>query len=507
MAVRERVFRQLAERRLKKMKFSWINMRMVQEAQLDRLLKAGRKTIWGREHGFDSINTYEEYKSRIPITRYEDMKKWWKRLYDGERNVTWPGRIKYMAMTSGTTQGNKYLPISRHNIRTTLKGGFDASVAYYARTGDSSISGGKTLFLGGSTDLEREGKVFVGDNSGIQSDGVPRFLQRMRIPDRKTGLIRDWERKVEVIAEQALEEDIRVIGGVPSWTTIFCRRALEIAASKDRKADCLRGIWPNLKCYVHGGMSYSPYRDRLAALLGDGVVTVDTYSATEGGFLAVQQEEGNPAMALLLDRGVFYEFVPLEELDNENPKRFPIWEVEPGVVYVVLLTANSGVWSYFVGDTLKFDSVTPPNMLFTGRTKSFLNAFGEHVIEEELETAVREACEGFGVSVSDYTVAPFFPDEDNPVPGHRWFVEFTGGAPDSASFFRRVDESIRANNEDYDTHRKGDYALWIDLTVCPEGTFYKWMKRRGKLGGQNKVPRVLTDPELVKFLEEAIVSP
>jgi len=466
----------------------------VQERLLRRLIRAARDTRFGREHSFARVRSIADYQARVPLREYLDFKPWWDRLFEGERDVTWPGRIRYFPITSGTTAGNKLIPLSAHGVRNQLRAGRDVITFHLALTGDADLFAGKFLYLGGSTDLKRgPHDTLIGDLSAIMALETPRYVHAVRLPSREINFIADWEKKLQAMAEEALDEDVRGISGTPSWMMCLFERVLELRERRGRPAATLAEIWPNLSLVVHGGCSFEPYRRSFAELFGKPVHTLEVYPASEG-FIAVQDRPGENDLLLLMDRGIFFEFVPVEELGKPAPRRLTVADVETGVNYALVLTTDSGLWSYVIGDTVRFTSLRPHRLRITGRTKQFLNAFGEHVIVEEVEEAIAEACRETGAEVQEFHIAPLFPERGPARPGHQWFVEFRRPPEDVSRFRDIADGVVQRKNDDYAAHRRGDAGMLPpEIVALPPGTFFAAMKSIGKLGGQHKVPRLSND--------------
>jgi hypothetical protein len=491
---------------LARMRANALDPAPAQQRLLERLLAAGRRTAFGREHGFDRITTYEAYRSSVPLGDYFRMEPWWRRARAGETSVAWPGKVGYFGVSSGTTSGEKYLPISSATIGTNKRGGFD-NLAPFLAEGGGDVLGGKFVFLGASTSLKREGPVWVGDNTGIMARKIPWPFSRLYLPGREIAGISGWEAKMAKVVECSIDADVRLIAGLPSWIVVFGQTLLEHAARAGRKAASLKDVWPNLQLIVHGGTSFPPYRERLRALLGADLWTLDGYSATEGGMLAVQDGPRDPSLIPLVDLGAFLEFVPLAEVGRADARRFRVHETEPGQDYAVVLTTNAGIWSYYVGDVVRFTSARPWRLAFAGRIAHMLNGFGEHVSGAEIEKALLEASRSTGVRVREHTSAARYPSPETPTGRHVHYVEFDGPPGDLARLAQVLDATIRAGNGDYDAHRAERYGMDVPLIVpVPEGTFLAWMKARGKLGGQNKIPRVLK-PEQEVEIRALVESP
>ncbi|MCA8970732.1 MAG: GH3 auxin-responsive promoter family protein [Planctomycetes bacterium] len=465
----------------------------VQERLLQRLLARARHTEFGREHRFDRVSGSDEYRRCVPLRGYTELAPYWQRARDGACDVTWPGFVRDWALSSGTTAGEKFLPVSTATIRTNKRGGFDALVPFLAHDARPLFEG-KLLFLGGSTALREVGESRIGDNTGIMQREIPAFFRRMHVPSRGVASLTDWEQKIAAAGTECLGADVRLLSGVPSWILLFCERVLALARERDPNAT-LRDVWPRLACFVHGGVGFAPYRARFERLLGTSITTIDTFSASEGGMLGVQDQPGSCAMLPLADLGTFFEFVPVEELESSSPTRLRLAEVDTGVLYALVLTTNSGIWSYILGDIVRFESRDPLRFVFAGRIAHTLNAFGEHVSSGELDRAVAAASAQCAVELVEFAVATRYPSETDPIGQHVYFCEFEGASPDEDGFEDRftaaIDATLQAGNEDYATHRT--YGLRAPaLSIVPSGGFEAWMARRGKIGGQNKVPRVLT---------------
>lgn len=491
----------LARRRLAALHAAARDPGPVQRRLFERLLARMARTEFGRRHDLGLVRTPVDFAAALPLQDYASMAPWWERARHGERDVCWPGAIRYWALSSGTTSGEKFLPVSGDTIAGNKRGGFDSLVPHLCTPEGSRLFGGKLLFLGGCTQLRREGDVFVGDNTGIMALHVPAVLRRWHTPDRTVRALPSWEEKVARAAAQAALQDLRMLAGVPSWIVLFGEAVLAEARRRGRRADVLRDVWPALQLFVHGGVSFEPYRQRVRELVGADIRTTDTYSASEGGMLAVQDRDDDPGMLPLLDLNTFFEFVPRGELGSERPRRLTIAEVETGVDYAIALTTNSGIPAYLVGDLVRFTSRDPLRLVFAGRTAHTLSAFGEHVSGGELDRAIATAAAATGAVVAEYAVGVRFPDADDAMGQHCWFVEFHRAPDDAAAFAAAIDRTIQAGNEDYATHRS--FGLRTpSVTVLPAGSFLAWMRRHGKIGGQHKVPRVAS-ASMMRELREA----
>ncbi|MFW6108367.1 MAG: GH3 family domain-containing protein [bacterium] len=464
-----------------------------QERLLLDMVRKARRTEWGRSHDYARIRSVGDFQRAVPVTCYEDMAPLWHRAFDGARDVTWPGHIEHFTITSGTTTGiAKSMPISRAMGRANRRAGTALLGLCCGQTPGTDLLGGKTLYFGGDTRLTRRGACWEGTASGIAAAHLPRLAYRFRLPEPEVAAIDDWEERVGTIAARYADSDVRAVAGLPVWSLLLFRRLAEVARERTGRADAtVRDLWPELALFVGFGMALAPYRERLDELAGRPLAYVRTYSSSEGGLNAVQSEQGDAAMRLDVDAGVFYEFVPRDELDADRPRRLTLAEVEPGVDYGILLTTPSGIWAYDVGDVVRFTSLSPPKIVFAGRSKLLLNEFGEHVIEEELEDAAAAACAACDARVADFTVASVYPTSADSRSGHRWLVEFDGPAPSSDAFAARLDQRLVAVNLDYKLHRRHDFAMRPPRVIAlAPGTFYQWARRHGQLGGQHKVPRI-----------------
>lgn len=479
----------------------------VQEELLKELVSKGRKTTFGREHGFAAINCVADYQERVPLREYLAFKPYWDRLLEGATDVTWPGRISRFALTSGTTAGNKLIPVSREGIRSFLRAGRDVLNFYLQATEDTDLFKGKFLYLGGSTELKPAAHgIQMGDLSGIMAKAMPSFVERFRLPSAEANLIPDWEKKLEVVAKESVNADVRGISGTPSWVLCLFQRVFELKRAEGGRAETLADVWPNLSFMVHGGTSFEPYRKTFGDLFGKTVQTIEVYPASEG-FIGIQDQLGEPDLLLMADTGLFYEFVPVEEMDKPEPTRLTVANVEKDVQYAIVLTTNSGLWSYVIGDIVRFTSLRPHRLRVTGRIKQFLNAFGEHLIAEEVENALTRAAHETDAEVKEFHLAPVYPSDPRVRPAHQCIVEFTNPPGDTDRFAEIFDAQLCEQNDDYAAHRKDDAGLTApEVIPVPEGTFYDTMKSLDKLGGQHKVPRLSNERDFADQLLETARS-
>ena len=481
-----------------------------QERELLRLLQRARHTRFGRDHQFGSIGSVADYQARVPLRRYEDFwQDYWEAEFPRLTDCTWPGTMPYFALTSGTTTGvTKYIPCSREMVAANVKAAADILVHHLAARPDSRLLAGRNFMLGGSTELrELAPGVLAGDLSGIAARTTPWWARLRYFPPRELETIADWERKIERFAEASLQADIRSIGGTPSWMLIFFDKLAELHPERGKR---LVETYPDLELVIHGAVNFAPYRKLFGELLeGSRAETREVYAASEGFFGVADRGDGE-GLRLITDNGLFFEFVPLEELDAKRPTRHWLANVEPDVNYAIAVTSCAGLWSYLVGDTVRFIERAPPRVLITGRTSYTLSAFGEHLIDEEIETAVAAAAEAIGAAVVDYSVGALVPERSNELGQHLYVVEFAAAIPDAAAlqrFAETLDADLSATNEDYEAHRAGGYGLKAPLihAVAP-GRFAAWMKSRGQLGGQHKVPRIITDADLFRNLRDFMGS-
>jgi len=477
-----------------------------QERQLLKLVRRASGTRFGQDHGFQKIASVSDFQAQVPLRRYEDFwEDYWKPAFPRLTDISWPGTVPYFAVTSGTTKGvTKYIPCSAAMTKSNIRASLDVLVHHITARPNTHLFAGRSFMLGGSTALVDEAPgVQSGDLSGIAAAEVPRWARSRYFPPSDLALIGDWEEKVAALAPASLAADIRSISGTPSWLLIFFDA---LHALRPEAPHRLASYYPNLELVIHGGVGFEPYRKQFEALLeGSHAELREVYPASEG-FMAIADRGPGEGMRLNLDHGLFFEFIPVEELDAPNPTRHWIGDAEIGVNYAVALSTCAGVWSYIVGDTVRLVDRDPPRLLVTGRTSYMLSAFGEHLIGEEIEHAVASAAEAIGAMVDDFSVGALFPKKKGDLGGHLFVVEFSGEPPDTAMlerFAAAIDESLSAANEDYEAHRSGGFGLNAPrIHAVPHGSFAAWMKSRGKLGGQNKVPRIINDETLFANLRD-----
>ena len=455
---------------------------------LQRLTSKAKNTEWGRTHGFADNMGYGAFATSSPVNTYEELKDSIDRMRQGEEDVLWPGAVRWYAKSSGTTNDkSKFIPVSRDGLRDThYAGGKDAVVWYLRNNPGSRLFDGKALILGGSHAPNYNLKnSLVGDLSAILIENTNPLVNMVRVPGKSVALLADFEEKREKIARMTVNENVSSLSGVPSWMLSVLNRILEITGKED-----FTEIWPNIEVFFHGGVAFTPYRKQYERLFpSDRMHYMETYNASEG-FFGLQDEPGDVAMSLMIDYGVFYEFIPMDELDRENPTVLPLWGVQTGKNYAMVISTSSGLWRYMIGDTVRFTSVNPYKFVITGRTKFFINAFGEELIVDNAEKGLAKACMVTGAEVLEYTAAPVFMD-DNGKCRHQWLVEFTK-KPDNLQHFADVlDKTLQEINSDYEAKRYKDITLQkLELVEARKGLFHEWLAMKGKLGGQHKVPRL-----------------
>ncbi|MCF4100653.1 GH3 auxin-responsive promoter family protein [Gillisia sp. M10.2A] len=466
-----------------------------QQRVFQELLSKAQNTKFGKDHQFSTIKTYEQFAEQVPIRDYEELKPYVDEMVAGKPDILWPGKPLYYAKTSGTTSGAKYIPLTKESMPTHIKAARNAILCYIEDTGKAEFVDGKMIFLQGSPELTEKNGVKLGRLSGIVAHFVPAYLQKNRMPSWETNCIDDWETKVATIVEETKQEDMSVISGIPSWVQMYFEQLQHNTGKK------VGELFPNFDLFIYGGVNYEPYRAKFENLIGRKVDSIELYPASEG-FFAFQDRQEDKGMLLQLDSGMFYEFVVAEEFYNDKPKRLTIGEVEIGVNYVMLISTNAGLWAYNLGDTIQFTSVKPYKIIVSGRIKHFISAFGEHVIGKEVEQAMQEASSKSSVRISEFTVAPQITPEGEELPYHEWFIEFENEPEDLANFARVLDEALQRQNSYYYDLIVGKVLQPLKITKVPQDGFQKYMKSIGKLGGQNKLPRLSNDRKIAQELEK-----
>ncbi|MGH7407602.1 MAG: GH3 auxin-responsive promoter family protein, partial [Candidatus Methylomirabilales bacterium] len=478
----------------------------VQETTLLRLVARARDTVYGQAHEFNRIRSVADYQRQVPVREYLDFRPLWQRALAGAHDLTWPGRPRHWVNTSGTTAGEKLIPVTTEALASHRKGGWDAFLLAADRVGPAHLLGGPMLFLGGTSALRPVGRgCLVGDLSGLVVRRLPPGLRRRYSPGPTVAAIPDWETRLAAAAALAARQDLRLLCGMPSWVLILLERVASVRQAAERPIRNLGECWPNLKVFIHGGVAFAPYRRLFEESIGRPLDRIEVYPASEG-FVAVQTE-ATDGLTLMLDYGIFYEFIPVEDLGRDRPRRHTVTDLELGRSYAIALTTPAGLWSYVLGDTVRFIARDPLRLEITGRVRHFVNAFGENVIVEEVERALVEAAGRTRAEVVEFTVAPRYPTPANPRGGHDWLVEFRVAPPDQEAFARTLDETLRALNPDYRIKRSGDVGMTRPRVIqVPPGTFYRWMREAGKLGDQHKVPRV-TNSRTIADAVLAVAAP
>ncbi len=486
-----RIWAQIAERETQK----WASKPLeTQEKTFQALIERAKDTAFGRDHDFASIKTMKDFQDRVPVRDYEGLRNYVDRVVDGESDVLWPGRPLYYAKTSGTTSGAKYIPLTKESVPYHIKSARNALLTHIRNTGRSGFLNGKMIFLQGSPELEDKKGVSLGRLSGITAHFVPSYLLKNRMPSWETNCIEDWEKKVDAITEETHQVDMTVISGIPPWVQMYFERLMAKTGKKT-----MAEIFPNFDLFVTGGVALEPYKARLLELFGKDVPILETYPASEG-FFAYQDQSNSPDLLLLLDNAMFYEFVPADQYFEENPPRLTIGDVALGVNYALILNTNAGLWGYSIGDTVMFVSKSPYRIRVTGRIKHFISAFGEHVIGSEVEYAMDQALNQHGGLVREFTVAPNVNPQEGGLPYHEWLVEFDEAPNDIEAFMKSLDAGLRQKNSYYDDLITGAILRPCVLRSLGPESFIRYMKSEGKLGGQNKVPRLTNDRKIAEAL-------
>lgn len=465
-----------------------------QQAILQQLLKQGSRTTIGNDHKLKDVKTYEEFRQSIPIRDYETFKTYIDQIKSGQQNVLWPGKPIYFAKTSGTTSGVKYIPITKDSINNHIDTARNALLNYMAESGNSSFADGKMIFLSGSPELERVGGIPTGRLSGIVNHYIPRYLRGNQLPSYETNCIEDWETKLGKIVEETINENMTLISGIPPWVQMYFDWLLE---KTDKKT--IKELFPNLQVIVHGGVNFEPYRSKLFNSLGGSIDMIETFPASEG-FFAFQDSLENEGLLLNTNSGIFYEFIPAGEIFNENPTRLSLADVKVGENYALIINSNAGLWGYNIGDTVRFVSTSPYRIVVTGRTKHFISAFGEHVIGEEVEQAMLAISKQFNAHITEFTVAPMI-QVNGELPYHEWFVEFEKTPEDLQGFSAALNNFLREKNIYYNDLITGNILQPLKITPMQPHAFIEYMKSLGKLGGQNKVPRLSNDRKVADELQ------
>ena len=484
---------------IQKKVYKWANNPLeTQEKVFQMLVKTAKNTVFGKDHDFENIKTYSDFKKRVQLTDYEGLKPYIDFVVAGKSDVLWPGKPLYFAKTSGTTSGAKYIPLTKESMPTHIEAARNALLFYIAEKNDASFVDGKMIFLQGSPVLLEKNGVKLGRLSGIVAHYVPNYLQKNRLPSWETNCIEDWETKVNAIVEETIQEDMRVISGIPSWVQMYFEKLVE----KTNKP--IAEIFPNFHFFIYGGVNFEPYKNKFESLIGKKVDYIELYPASEG-FIAYQDSQTEKGMLLQLNSGIFYEFIPATEFFEENPTRISLKDVKMGENYVLILNTSAGLWGYNIGDTVEFTSLKPYRIKVTGRIKHFISAFGEHVIGKEVEKALNDAISGTKITISEFTVAPQVTPESG-LPYHELFIEFENEPENIADFALKIDASMQSQNIYYFDLIEGKVLRPLVIRKVKKGGFHAYMKSIGKFGGQNKIPQLADHRKIADVIEDFLVE-
>ncbi|WP_153800965.1 GH3 auxin-responsive promoter family protein [Foetidibacter luteolus] len=468
-----------------------------QQAIFKSLIKGAKDTEFGRDHEFGGIQSYEDFKTKVPVRDYEQIKPYIAKIKEGKENILWKGKPIYFAKTSGTTSGIKYIPISKDSISNHIDSARNALLCYIAETGNAAFTKGKMIFLSGSPVLDRVGGVPTGRLSGIVNHHVPKYLRSNQLPDYETNCIEDWETKLDKIVDLTINQDMTLISGIPPWMQMYFDRLTQRSGKK------IADLFPNFSVMVYGGVNFEPYRAKLFDSIGKKIDSIETFPASEG-FFAFQDSQRAAGLLLNTNSGIFFEFIPAAEIFNDNPTRLSLADVKVGENYALVISNNAGLWAYNIGDTVKFLSTNPYRLVVSGRTKHYISAFGEHVIAEEVEHALMKAANEESIKIVEFTVAPFVQQGEGKS-YHEWFIEFENLPADMEGFIAKVDENLRLKNVYYDDLIAGNILQKLKITQVRKNGFIDYMKSIGKLGGQNKLPRLSNDRKIADAMQGFIV--
>ncbi|MCW5514658.1 GH3 auxin-responsive promoter family protein [Muriicola sp. Z0-33] len=472
----------------------WVNDPIAtQEKVFRELISRAKNTNFGKDHNFHGIKSYSDFASNVPVRDYEALKPYVNRVVNGESDILWPGKPIYFAKTSGTTSGAKYIPITSEAIKNQVEASRNAILNYIHETGNTDFVNGRWIFLQGSPELEEKNGIKLGRLSGISAHYVPKYLQKNRLPSWETNCIDDWETKVNSIIAETVDENMTVIAGIPSWVQMYFERLLE---QTDKK---IGELFQNFRLFIYGGVNYEPYRAKFENLIGRKVDSIELFPASEG-FFAYQDAQNEKGMLLLLNSGIFYEFIEADSFFDDNPKRITLKDVKTGVNYVMIISTNAGLWGYNLGDTVQFISLFPFKIIVSGRIKHFISAFGEHVIAKEVEEAMQTAIAATDARVNEFTVAPRITPEDDELPYHEWLIEFEQLPGDMELFKSVMDKSLQEQNSYYFDLIEGKILQPLKISCIEQGGFTNYMKSVGKLGGQNKIQRLANDRSVADSL-------
>lgn len=485
-----KIFASIVRKRIDK----WVkNPIKTQQKVFQNLISEAKNTAFGEDHHFAQIKTYEDFKRNVPIRDYEELKPYIERVIEGEKNVLWKGKPLYFAKTSGTTSGSKFIPITSESMPYHVQSARDAILCYIHETKKTDFVSGKMIFLQGSPILEEKNGIKVGRLSGISAHYVPKYLQRNRLPSWETNCIDDWETKVDAIVQETFHENMTLISGIPPWVQMYFEKLNEKSGKK------VSDLFKKFQLFIYGGVNYEPYRTKFEHLIGKKVDSIELFPASEG-FFAYQDTQTEKGMLLLLNSGIFYEFVEVGTFFSENPKRISLEDVELGVNYVLVISSNAGLWAYNMGDTVQFTSLAPYRVVVSGRIKHFISAFGEHVIAKEVEEAVYQSLTGTNVRITEFTVAPQVNPPQGELPYHEWFIEFENEPENLEKFALKLDELMQKQNSYYFDLIQGKVLQPLKISKVAKGGFLQYMKKSGKFGGQNKVQHLSNDRAIAEQL-------
>lgn len=489
-SVSAKIFSKIVALRIQK----WANNPVeTQQKVFEKLISEAKNTAFGKDHDFKNISSFEDFAAKVPIRDYEALKPYVERVVSGEENILWPGKPLYFAKTSGTTSGAKYIPLTKESMPHHIEAARNAILCYINETGNADFVDGKMIFLQGSPEMLEKNGIKLGRLSGIVAHYVPAYLQKNRLPSWETNCIENWETKVDAIVEETKSEDMTVISGIPSWVQMYFERLQQNTGKK------VGDLFKNFNLFIYGGVNYEPYRAKFENLIGKKVDSIELFPASEG-FFAFQDSQKEKGMLLLLNSGIFYEFVEASSFFDENPKRLTIGEVEIGINYVMIISTNAGLWAYNLGDTVQFTSTKPYRVIVSGRIKHFISAFGEHVIGKEVEEAMNKAISKFNFSITEFTVAPQITPSEEKLPYHEWLVEFEDVPDNLQKVAEFLDAEMQRQNSYYFDLIEGKVLQPLKISSLKKDSFQEFMKSEGKLGGQNKVPRLSNDRKIADAL-------
>ncbi len=468
-----------------------------QEKVFKSLLKNGKKTAFGKDHNFNTITNYEQFKKQVPVRDYEQISSYINKIKEGELNMLWPGKPIYLCKTSGTTSGAKYIPITRESIHNHIKTARRALLNYIAESQNTDFVNGKMIFLQGSPVLETINSIKTGRLSGIVAHHVPKYLLKNRMPSYRANTIKDWEEKVDAIVQETQNQNMTLISGIPPWVKMYFEKLLE----KTNKSS-IKELFPNFSLFVYGGVNFRPYKNTFKRLIGRDVDSIELFPASEG-FMAFQDKLNQPGLLLVINEGIFYEFIPAEQIHEDPPTRISLKDVKLGVKYAIILNTNAGLWGYNIGDMVEFVSLNPYRIVVAGRTKHFTSAFGEHVIAEEVEGAIAKVCEKHQCEITDFHVAPQL-ENPNGLPYHEWLIDFSNPPKNIKQFEQHLDQIMCSKNPYYADLIKGKILQPLSITLVKGNSFKNYMKQEGKLGGQNKLPRLANNRAIADKLTKNI---